>query len=75
MIKLAETAMSTLGRRKKEVGENNSAVHVPQCVRSKSENMLVRGLETSSHFDPDYNLITTLMTFLQTLNKNKLYLS
>lgn len=48
MIKLAETPMSSLEeKKKKEAGENNSAVHVPQCVRSKSENMLVRGLETS----------------------------
>lgn len=72
MIKLAETPMSSFGG---GWGGNNSAVHVPRCVRSKSENMLVRGLETSSHFDLDYYLITTLRTFLQTLNKNKLYLS
>lgn len=33
-----------LKKKKKKKGENNNAVHAPWCVRSKSENMLVRGL-------------------------------
>lgn len=75
MIKLAETPMSSFEKNKNEIGETNNAVHAPWCVRSKSENMLVRGLDTSAHCDQGYYLITTLMTFLQTLNNNKLHLS